>query len=225
MNDKQHAELVKKLAEFNENNPKHKKNSVLHRRVLQLNRNFQPVTTVSLRKAINKVIREQAVIIVPPTEECPGWQELAWSDWELLKPLEGETVLEAACRVFRIPEIIKCTTYGKVPYRKVKISRKAIFQRDKYTCMYCGKKPSVIDLTIDHIIPRCQGGKTDWLNVAIACVDCNRKKDDRTPEQAKMPLLKQPHYPDYDILQGRMIRIDSWQHFLGDCYWNVPLKD
>ena len=202
-----------------------KKGSILTRRVLQLNRNFQPITTISLKKAINKIIKEQAVIVLPPDETSNSWQELNWNDWELMKPLEGETVLEAACRVYRVPEIIKCIDYGKVPYRKVKISRKAIFQRDLYTCQYCGKKPALSELTIDHVSPRCQGGKTEWPNVLLACLKCNLKKDGRTPEQAKMPPLKQPHFPEYDILQGRMIRMDSWQNFLGDSYWQVPLKD
>lgn len=222
MDEKTNAELNKKLAEFNEGKKKH---SVLTRRVLQLNRNFQAVTTVSLRKAINKVVREQAVIMLPPCEDYPAWQELTWDSWAELKPQEGETVLGAACRLFRIPEIIKCNHYAKVPYRQVKISRKAIFQRDQFHCQYCGKKPPLNELSIDHVVPRCQGGRTEWANVLLACMECNRKKDDRTPEQAKMPPLKQPHFPKYDILQGRMIRVDSWQHFLGDCYWNVPLKD
>jgi hypothetical protein len=199
------------------------------RRILVINRNYQPITTITLKSAIGKLFNERAVIVLPPGADSETWQELTWGDWSDLKPKEGETVLQAAKRVFKIPEIIKTLNFADLPNRRVKLSRRAIYKRDEYTCQYCGKKaPSqmpIEDLTIDHVLPKSQGGKTTWGNVALACLDCNRKKDNKTPDQAKMPLLRRPKMPDYDILQGRVIRVDSWQHFLGDCYWLVPLKE
>lgn len=200
------------------------------RRILVVNRNYQPITTVSMKKAINKLFNETAIIILPPGITNGGvWQELNWDQWADLIPKENETVLQAAKRAFKIPEIIKVIDFGDLPHRKVKLSRRAIYKRDEYKCQYCGKKaPKQVpmeDLTIDHIFPKSQGGKTSWENIVIACSKCNRRKDNRTPEEAKMPLLSKPSTPDYDILQGRSIRVDSWQHFLGDMYWEVPLKE
>jgi len=199
------------------------------RRILVINRNYQPITTINLKKAINKLFNEAAVIVLPPGDDSVVWQELTWEDWADLKPREGETVLQAAKRVFKIPEIIKTLDFGDLPQRRVKLSRRAIYKRDEYTCQYCGRSaPKQIDLdelTIDHVLPKSQGGKTAWDNVVLACLKCNRKKDNRTPKEANMPLLRRPKMPEYDILQGRMIRVDSWQHFLGDCYWLIPLKD
>lgn len=201
----------------------------IERRTLVINSNYQPITTCTVQKAIKKLFNENALIVLPPDESGGMWQELSWEDWGDIKPQEDESVLAAVCRVFKIPEIIKTTDFSDLPNRRVKLSRRAIHKRDDYTCQYCGKKaPTQIpveELTIDHVVPKAQGGKTEWENVALACVNCNRIKDNKTPAQAKMPLKTRPRMPEYDILQGRLIRCDSWQHFLGDCYWEIPLKD
>jgi 5-methylcytosine-specific restriction endonuclease McrA len=200
-----------------------------NRRILVINRNYQPITTTTLEKAVNKIFKEIAVVVLPPGKQSDVWQELTWDMWADLKPCKGESVLKGVERVFTIPEIIKIKDFGEVPQRQVKLSRRAIFKRDDYTCQYCGKQAPygipMDELSIDHVLPKSQGGKTLWDNVVLACVKCNRKKDNKTPEQARMILRKGPVMPNYDILQGRLIRVDSWQNFLGDCYWEVPLKD
>lgn len=207
----------------------HDSRPAIKRRVLVINSNYQPITTISLKKAINKLFNENAVIVLPPNEENVLWQELSWGDWSDLEPKPGESVLKAACRVFKIPEIIKVNRFNELPNRKVKLSRRAIFKRDDASCQYCNASaPNDIgfdDLTIDHVLPRSQGGKTTWENAVIACTKCNRKKGDKTPEEANMPLKRKPRMPDYDVLQGRVIRVDSWCHLLGDLYWELPLKE
>ncbi len=198
---------------------------LINRKLLVINSNYQPIQTTTLKKAIKKVWNELAVFLLPPGDDTPIWREMTWGDWRKLEPREGEDVLAATERVFKIPEIIKVKEYSDVPNRKVKLSRRAIYRNFKYTCQYCGGQPSVEDLTIDHVIPKAQGGKTAWDNVVVACFKCNHKKAARTPEEAGMKLLNEPKMPHYDVLQGRMIRVDSWEHFLGSCYWEVPLKD
>jgi 5-methylcytosine-specific restriction endonuclease McrA len=64
-----------------------------------------------------------------------------------------------------------------------------------HNCQYCGKKAPMKDLNYDHVIPRIQGGKTVWENIVTSCYPCNDRKAGRTPEQAKMKLLKQPVRP------------------------------
>lgn len=195
------------------------------KRTLVINRNYQPVTTVSLRRAITMLCKEIAVIVLPPDGENKVWQELTWADWSLLKPKEGEDVLRATTAIFKIPEIIRLENYSKVPYRQVKLSRRAIYNRDQNTCQYCGMKLDPSDWSIDHIVPKCEGGKTEWTNCVLSCTKCNRKKGCRSLKASGLKLLKKPVMPEYDILQGRTIRIDSWTHFLGDCFWEVPLKN
>jgi len=51
-----------------------------------------------------------------------------------------------------------------------------IFKRDSFTCQYCGKTPPSVVLEVDHVIPVCNGGKTEAINLITACFDCNRGK-------------------------------------------------
>lgn len=81
-------------------------------------------------------------------------------------------------------------------YKKgIKFSRVNVMVRDSFECKYCGQRHRMADLTYDHVVPRAQGGKTDWGNVVAACRDCNGAKRDRTPEQAGMKLLRKPYRP------------------------------
>lgn len=76
---------------------------------------------------------------------------------------------------------------------RVNYSKDRLRRRDADTCMYCGKPGD----TVDHVVPRCQGGTNAWTNVVIACLSCNGHKAGRTPEQARMKLLREPFAPAY----------------------------
>lgn len=193
--------------------------------VLVLNRGYEAVNTLTVKEAISKVFNENAVIILPPNDENKYWQEMTWDDWGKLIPKENEPTISSPRQVFRLPEIIRLARFDKKLNLGIRMSRRAIWQRDDYRCQYCKIRPGSENLSIDHIIPKSQGGKTTWINVVLACIDCNGKKADRTPQQAGMKLMKEPRVPPYDILKGKHIRVDSWQHFLGDCYWNTTLQD
>ena len=93
---------------------------------------------------------------------------------------------------FQFPSVIRLRSYIRVPYNKVVLSRRNIMRRDNFTCMYCGSKN---DLTIDHVLPKSRGGKDVWENLTTACEKCNVKKGSRTPQEAGMPIFKQPYRP------------------------------
>jgi 5-methylcytosine-specific restriction endonuclease McrA len=81
-------------------------------------------------------------------------------------------------------------------YKKgIKFSRINVMVRDRFECSFCGRPFKMDELTYDHVVPRKQGGKTEWTNIVSACRTCNHKKGARTPEQAKMKLLKKPYKP------------------------------
>jgi hypothetical protein len=75
-------------------------------------------------------------------------------------------------------------------------------------------------LSLDHVVPRCQGGLTTWDNIVVACTDCNAKKAGRTPKEANMKLLSIPKRPKYNLFNSfpEDVRIDSWRSFLGESY-------
>lgn len=188
--------------------------SILDKRTLLINRNYQPILTVTVKKALILLCKGLANVVCPPTKKDEAWQEFTWDDWMALDINENDAVIHSVRRDFKVPEIIKLTTYGGMPYRKTKLSRRAVYHRDDNVCQYCSCEPDYDEITLDHIIPKSRGGGTTWTNVVAACSKCNRIKADRTPKEANMRLLKAPVAPEYDVLQGRRIQCESWQHFL-----------
>ncbi|HMP15995.1 MAG TPA: HNH endonuclease, partial [Gemmatales bacterium] len=80
--------------------------------------------------------------------------------------------------------VIRLLGYDKLPKQTVKFNRRNIFARDHNQCQYCGKRFSTNDLSLDHVIPRSQGGGATWENIVCACLAGNIKKGGRTPKQA-----------------------------------------
>lgn len=100
----------------------------------------------------------------------------------------------------KIPSIIRILKFINLQYQQVKFSRRNLFIRDNFTCQYCGKQNDRNQLTYDHIIPKSKwphnSSPTNWNNIVTACVACNRKKANRTPDAANMPLLSRPFKPN-----------------------------
>jgi hypothetical protein len=197
------------------------------KKCLVLNKNWTPVGTVTLQRAIIMLFSTyddgtpKARIIEPGT-----FQAFTWEDWGKLAPLANDEKIAAANVFFKIPEIILLSRYEKLPKPKVHFSRRTLYKRDKLTCQYCGAQPGSEELTIDHVTPRSQGGLTTWENCALACVKCNRKKADKTPKQANMRLLKEPKKPDHNMFRFDTLKpVKSWEAFLGEAYWNVAIGD
>ena len=96
------------------------------------------------------------------------------------------------------PVVIRLVTYVRVPRdtHKRRITRRAVFARDSWTCQYCGSRSN---LTVDHVIPRSKGGASSWENIVASCAPCNRRKGDRTPRQAGMQPLRAPRTPRAEI--------------------------
>jgi hypothetical protein len=111
--------------------------------------------------------------------------------------------IQGANKQYPVPLIAKTFKYFNIYNRSLKFSRHNLFLRDDYNCQYCGQNFSYNELTYDHIIPKSQyvpdsRSATNWLNIATACVACNRKKSNKTPDQARMKLLNSPKKPFYE---------------------------
>lgn len=194
---------------------------VLDRPTLVLNRNWQPVNVATVARALTMLWNESARVVDPD-----DYQLYSWSDWSALAVREGEPFLQAVTFRMRVPEILTLTRFDRPREEAVTFSRRNLFKRDHATCQYCGGKPGSSELTIDHVLPRAQGGVSSWDNCVLACVSCNAKKANRTPEQARMKIRKAPLRPAWKPHYATSgIRIESWSRVLSEAYWNVTLED
>lgn len=194
--------------------------------VLVLNKGWTAIGIVTLERAVTMLFSTykdgtpKAKIIDPH-----DFQQFTWKDWSELKLKEGEPGIKTAKQDFRIPTVILLSRYEKLPQQKANFSRRALMRRDNFTCQYCNKKPGTTELTLDHVQPKSRGGKTTWDNIVCACVDCNAKKANRTPEEAKMKLLSVPKKPNLPICRHHVQKCESWKHFISEAYWSVELEN
>jgi 5-methylcytosine-specific restriction endonuclease McrA len=131
----------------------------------------------------------------------------------------------------KMPSVIRMVRGLRRGPKGVRFSRENVYLRDGCKCQYCGRKVSRPEATYDHVLPRAQGGRTSWENVVIACVPCNQKKGNRTPEQAGMALRNRPVKPKklpeavhltFSYEKGMPV---SWRKFLRDvAYWHTELE-
>ena len=163
--------------------------SKLNAGTLVLNRGWLAVQICSVKRAIALVYQGHAKVV-----DADG-QAYNFNDWsevsQVMTEVTADEFIHSPTLRIKIPRVIVLMFYDKLPKRTVSFSRKNIFERDKYTCQYCGIRPpskraalkwmEQKALTFDHVIPRSQGGKTTWDNIVTACYDCNRKKSNRTP--------------------------------------------
>ena len=148
-----------------------------------------------------------------------------WADWARLAPREGEPFIRTVTFRLRVPEVLTLTHHDRPRQNAVTFCRRNVFKRDHSTCQYCGARPGSEELTIDHVIPRSQGGLTTWENCVLACVACNAHKANRSPEQAGLKLRKSPTRPVWKPLyHASTVKIASWSLFLSEAYWNVTLE-
>lgn len=196
----------------------------LDRAVLVLNRRWDPIQTASVKEAIGLVAKGSAFVIDPATFERHDL--LSWGEASKAKAAVDGALIRSQHLALVPPEVVVLTEYDGRGERSVVFSRKNIFKRDRYTCQYCGKQPGPEELTIDHVMPRSRGGLSTWENCLLACVECNKRKADKTPAEAGMPPRKVPKKPTWKALHqvSPKARRESWEQFLGRAYWEVELE-
>jgi 5-methylcytosine-specific restriction endonuclease McrA len=181
--------------------------------VLVLNRIFQPVRITTVRRAI-KLMYTGAATAIDGEGDLVGfgsWLELPVRDGsdDFVQLVNGQ---------LRAPRIIHLRRYAKRRQPQVRLTRRNVMLRDGFQCQYCEKRGPVVDLDIDHVMPRSRGGDDSWTNLVTACQPCNRKKGRRTPVEASMFLLRPPCEPRWSVvvqlLAGTARRYKEWEPFL-----------
>jgi 5-methylcytosine-specific restriction endonuclease McrA len=162
---------------------------MLDRKTLVLNRSWLPITTTTVRRAICLMARGVAGAVHPKTYEVAEWEA-----WVERGPEDAER-LSAVGFDFPVPDVIVLTHYNGIPDVPVSFTRRNVYRRDGFQCMYCGDTPGLGDLTIDHVKPRSRGGTTSWTNCVTACFRCNARKADRHPDGAGLRLIRPPSIP------------------------------
>jgi len=154
---------------------------MLNQSVLLLNQNYEPLSVCNVKKAVILLYLGKA---------------------EMIETNHG--LIRSVSHTMPIPSVIRLIHYIRAPRKRIVLNRKNLLIRDNYTCQYCGRR--TYPLTIDHVIPKQFGGKDTWENLVVACLACNNKKANRTPEQAGMRLIKKPQKPNHFFY---------FQHFIG----------
>ena len=146
-------------------------------KVLVLNASYEPLNLTSWRRAVVLLLKGKAERLEHAgTHVCPE---------------------------FPLPSVIRLRYYVRVPYKEIPLTRRNILERDARTCQYCNYKGD--RLTLDHVVPRAQGGMDRWDNLVTACIRCNVRKGSRTPQEASMELKRPPRRP-YSSLYFELAR-------------------
>ena len=196
--------------------------------VLVLNKNWSVIGTSPVYKVINLLLSGPQAKAHVIDDMCTPY---TWDEWSQFKPENEHQALSTVNKQYKIPEVIKLAKYDRHPSKFVIFSRANIFKRDEYKCQYCGIKPGSEELTIDHVIPRCQGGQTTWQNCVLSCIECNSIKGGRLLKEIKnkkfpsgMNLLKTPIKPKVSDLKFHLYH-KSWKQWLDNVYWNIELEN
>jgi len=161
------------------------------------------------------------------------WQPLRVEPWtraitdlflgkiEVIEYSRDHTI-RGVTRDYPMPAVVRLLRRFRRDRQAIKFSRLNIYTRDRFTCQYCGTQLCAEDLTFDHVVPRAAGGRTAWDNIVTACVPCNSRKANRTPQQASMLLLRKPAKPRF--LPTVTVKMDG-RHVPQEWrpYWNVTL--
>lgn len=143
---------------------------------------------------------------------------------------EFDAEVNSVSFTMKTPAVIRYLQNPGFGRRRIRMSRENIYLRDGGICQYCGNKVSRGAATFDHVIPRAQGGTSDWGNLTLACYGCNKKKAARTPEEAGMKLRSKPARPT-KIAEVWSITADpdntppQWTEYLRNFgYWNAEVE-
>lgn len=186
--------------------------SVLNVPVLLLNRHYAPVSVTTARRALVLLFAGAAVALDEhgDSHDFGAWQKLPVREVDDPLPIVGGNL--------RVPRVLHLVRYDRSPRFGVRLTRRNLMLRDGYECQYCGRRPGLRELNVDHVVPRSRGGNDSWENLVISCRRCNLVKGKRTPEEAGMRLRAKPRKPTWTtavhIALTTRTPFEEWEPFL-----------
>ena len=165
--------------------------AILNRRVLVLNQSYEPLMVIGAKRAVILLLNEKV-------DSLENYREKIHSAYISLP----------------LPSVIKLKYYARIRRKEIVLSRKNILKRDNHTCQYCGVRS--VPMTIDHVISRKKGGEDTWDNLVAACVPCNTRKGNHSPQEAQMALVKTPRKPTMILHLQKFVKQfqNSWRPYL-----------
>lgn len=199
-------------------------------KVLVLNKLYMAIRVIPARRAFSLLACELAEVIhiddgAYLNYDFASWTEVSQAANEIER--DNHDWVKTVRFDIAVPRIIRLLGYDRLPKQMVKLNRRNLFARDRNHCQYCGSHFPTSELSIDHVVPKSQGGRDTWENLVCSCIRCNAKKGGRTPKQANMKLITQPKQPKRNPLISMRMgndRYASWKQFLDNAYWSVELR-
>ena len=186
-------------------------------RVLTINKSYIPIRLTSKFSAIGKFY---SGLVEGMYIRGETWEPKSWEEWEQMSiqdiwPEDQEFVNSTRQR-YAVPKVIRTLYYDKIPKHSIRLTRKALYDRDGYRCYICGKEFSERKLSIDHIIPLSRGGGNSWENMITCCTACNFKKGDKLLSE----LGLKPHFQAFkpNISNIQKLKADIGQY---DPSWSL----
>jgi len=185
--------------------------SSLNKEVLVLNKMWQAIRIIRAHRALTLIYADKASAVDTDT-----WYVYKWGDWIKQPIKETDSVIIGSNYDVKVPSIIVLSVWDKVYRKDVRLTKRNIYIRDGYKCQYTGKKVREADSNIDHVIPRSRGGKNEWGNMVVCSKEINSMKDDRTPKEAGLKLIRKPSKPDSDrlLIDPKMKVPEAWKKFI-----------
>jgi 5-methylcytosine-specific restriction endonuclease McrA len=179
--------------------------------VLVLNKSYQPVRITDAKQGFSLLYLGRARAL------DAAYEPYDFHAWAARPPREDDEAIGTPSGAICIPRVLQLLDYNRVPRAPLRLSRRHVYMRDDYTCQYCGGRPGVKELNLDHVIPRSRSGRSTWENLVTSCRTCNLAKGWSTPEEAGMRLRKPPVRPSWSMalqLAAQRRRFVEWEPFL-----------
>lgn len=193
----------------------------LHASVLVLNRAYVAIHIVHVRRAFTLLYRELAEVLDVDEGQFGNYDFSGWLEISQLRSEEKsphDDWVKSVNFDIQVPRVIRLLRFDRIPKRTTRFNRKTLFARDEHTCQYCALTLPASQLSLDHVVPKSRGGKTTWENIVCCCLRCNTRKGGRTPQEARMKLLRPPAKPRQSPLLAHKLqnpKYSTWRQFIG----------
>ena len=169
--------------------------------ILILNSTYEPLHIISWKRALRMLFQDKVEVVEEYDQE-----------------------IRSVSLSIRLPAVLRLLRYVRVKHHhhRVRFTRSNIYSRDRYHCQYCGRRFQSNQLTYDHVLPVARGGGKTWENIVTCCISCNRKKGNRSPEEAGLRLLRRPSSPSgfpyrVQFLLWEKETPESWKNYI---FWS-----